>query len=914
VILGLVFPVTITYLEFRSREELQLMPQTEEEHNLEMAEMDEEVEGTGEKEKMVRQTPRPIREQRELNSKVSSYVTIRSGSICNSSTRINKIENGKIFPFDISLDSERDRMKNKRKNLKLGKKIYEFYGAPITKFWGHTMAYAVFLVLFTFVVLVRLAPQMSWQEAYVTAYLCTLGLEKIREVVSSEPVNFAQKLAVWIEKKWNPCDLAVIIFFLVGMSLRLNPATQDYGRVIYCLDIMYWYIRSLDFLSVNKYLGPYVTMIGKMVIDMIYFVVLLLVVLMSYGVARQGILNPDEEFSWVLVRSIFYMPYFMLYGEVFADRIDPQCGDGKGQVPCRPGMWINPAIMAIYLLIANILLVNLLIAVFKFSCCSLNYFLSFAATSFRGEQHVAGSVEEPALQSGDGVRAEAPPSAPSDHLLSHPLARQASAHQVSGKGRLLRPRTHDVQNIYDFEEECVEGYFREKETQLHMSTEEQVRFTTERVEMMSQRVEDINHREKESSACIKTLEFRLTKLEDLAEQTAASLAVIHRYIVTSMAEPAFGKLPSALSHRTMSSICDESEPSDEDPDERVQRLPLRNSEAPKIVEPTNEANFLEDHTAIKKSPSSSKVQFNEQRDSITSKSSLTPQMSSQDSIDRQSVFIGGRHQRRLSRTAIDRLGLMRQSTVPTRDTFNVQSTESDVVSEPILTRGSSVSQMEDTISNLIPAKQPVERSASVAVGGPMRRKNTINTSECSLYPPGGVLRPHLGLTRGEYTSITDDIENFSIRYSRPRSTSPLTHTFGPSFATSFSRQNSAEYQTLLSVESENLHAAEEADYHMMEGLIKRRLHRDSENLTVSLEELCSVKGESDSETEDNERRQFCTVRCENLPEGISPSPSAPNVTIDPASDSSPDEHIPKSQSANSIQTLKFQVKGNETSC
>lgn len=85
------------------------------------------------------------------------------------------------------------------------------------------------------------------------------------QVVASEPVNFAQKLMVWIEKKWNPCDLAVIIFFFVGLSLRLNPATRDYGRVIYCLDIMYWYIRSLDFLSVNKYLGPYVTMIGKMV-------------------------------------------------------------------------------------------------------------------------------------------------------------------------------------------------------------------------------------------------------------------------------------------------------------------------------------------------------------------------------------------------------------------------------------------------------------------------------------------------------------------------------------------------------------------------------------------------------------------------------------------------------------------------
>lgn len=33
--------------------------------------------------------------------------------------------------------------------------------------------------------------------------------------------------------------------------------------------------------------------------------------------------------------------------------------------PCKTGHWIVPAIMACYLLVANILLVNLLIAVFK---------------------------------------------------------------------------------------------------------------------------------------------------------------------------------------------------------------------------------------------------------------------------------------------------------------------------------------------------------------------------------------------------------------------------------------------------------------------------------------------------------------------------------------------------------------------
>ena len=57
-------------------------------------------------------------------------------------------------------------------------------------------------------------------------------------------------------------------------------------------------------------------------IDMLYFVIIMLVVLMSFGVSRQAILHPDEEPTWRLARNIFYMPYWMIYGEVFADSID----------------------------------------------------------------------------------------------------------------------------------------------------------------------------------------------------------------------------------------------------------------------------------------------------------------------------------------------------------------------------------------------------------------------------------------------------------------------------------------------------------------------------------------------------------------------------------------------------------------
>ena len=108
-------------------------------------------------------------------------------------------------------------------------------------------------------------------------------------------------------------------------------------------------------------------MISQMLEKMIHYIILMLIVLMSYGVFRQSLLYPNEEFSWFLVRDIFFKPYFMIYGELFADDIDPPCGNGtKPDVPpCVTGHWLNPLAMTAYLSIVCILMLNLLIAVFN---------------------------------------------------------------------------------------------------------------------------------------------------------------------------------------------------------------------------------------------------------------------------------------------------------------------------------------------------------------------------------------------------------------------------------------------------------------------------------------------------------------------------------------------------------------------
>lgn len=95
----------------------------------------------------------------------------------------------------------------------------------------------------------------SWQECFAIAFICTLGCEKLRELFSSEPVGVVQKIAVWSWNLWNPCDMVAVFIFLIGLTLRFREDTFEEGRVIYCSTCIYWYLRILNILSVNKYLG-----------------------------------------------------------------------------------------------------------------------------------------------------------------------------------------------------------------------------------------------------------------------------------------------------------------------------------------------------------------------------------------------------------------------------------------------------------------------------------------------------------------------------------------------------------------------------------------------------------------------------------------------------------------------------------
>ncbi|KAM5300155.1 transient receptor potential cation channel subfamily M member 3 isoform 18-T18 [Ctenodactylus gundi] len=429
---------------------------------------------------------------------------------------------------ESSRKKDEEEVQSRHRFIPLGRKIYEFYNAPIVKFWFYTLAYIGYLMLFNYIVLVKMERWPSTQEWIVISYIFTLGIEKMREILMSEPGKLLQKVKVWLQEYWNVTDLIAILLFSVGMVLRLQdqPFRSD-GRVIYCVNIIYWYIRLLDIFGVNKYLGPYVMMIGKMMIDMMYFVIIMLVVLMSFGVARQAILFPNEEPSWKLAKNIFYMPYWMIYGEVFADQIDPPCGQNEtredGKIiqlpPCKTGAWIVPAIMACYLLVANILLVNLLIAVFNNTFFEVKS-ISNQVWKFQRYQLIMTFHERPVLP---------PPLIIFSHMtmiFQHLCCRwrkHESDPDERDYGLKLFITDDELKKVHDFEEQCIEEYFREKDDRFNSSNDERIRVTSERVENMSMRLEEVNEREHSMKASLQTVDIRLAQLEDLIGRMATAL-------------------------------------------------------------------------------------------------------------------------------------------------------------------------------------------------------------------------------------------------------------------------------------------------------------------------------------------------------------------------------------------------------
>ncbi|XP_060615673.2 transient receptor potential cation channel subfamily M member 6 [Anolis sagrei] len=410
---------------------------------------------------------------------------------------------------------------NEQGTLPWTRKVYEFYSAPIVKFWFHTMAYLAFLMLFTYIVLVEMKPTPIVPEWLVIIYIFTTSIEKVREIFISEPGKFSQKVKVWIYEYWNFTDSVAIILFMIGFGLRwADLPLQTVGRLIYCLDIIFWYTRLLDFFAVNQHAGPYLTMVGKMTANMFYIVIMMAIVLLSFGVSRKAILSPHEQPSWTLARDIVFQPYWMMFGEVYAAEID-SC---ESNPDCPPGSFLTPFLQAVYLFVQYIIMVNLLIAFFN------NVYFDMKSISdklwkYNRYRYIMMYHEKPWLP---------PPFIILNHigilincLCHHHHRLPSELDQEEGHVELkLYLSDEELKKLHDFEEQCVEMYLHEKNESFHSSDSERIRVTAERVEDMFSQLKEVHEKVVFIKDALLGLDSQLGHLQDLSVLTVDTLKVI----------------------------------------------------------------------------------------------------------------------------------------------------------------------------------------------------------------------------------------------------------------------------------------------------------------------------------------------------------------------------------------------------
>ncbi|XP_032434283.1 transient receptor potential cation channel subfamily M member 6 isoform X5 [Xiphophorus hellerii] len=396
-------------------------------------------------------------------------------------------------------------------------RLYDFYTAPVVKFWFHTMSYLGFLMLFSYVILVKMEDQPSVQEWLVILYIVSTAVEKTREVLMSEPRKLRQKLKVWFSEYWNKSDFVAILLFLVGLSMRCQADPyRTGGHVAYSLDIIFWFIRVLDLLAVNQHAGPYLTMITKMTSNMFFIVVMMAIVLLSFGVSRQAILSPDHDPSWSLARDIVFQPYWMIFGEVYAGEHEP-CSDES----CPPESFLAPLLQAVYMFFQYIIMVNILIAFFN------NIYFDMASISnklwkYNRYRYIRTYQERPWLP-------------PPLILLSHvALAVRSIYRRFSGDAEQEERRSglklylglEDRKRLYEFEEKCVELYLHEKNEDLHSTPINRIRATAERADEMCGMVGEVSEKVNVIQDSLSELDGQLGQLQDLSVLAVDTLTLL----------------------------------------------------------------------------------------------------------------------------------------------------------------------------------------------------------------------------------------------------------------------------------------------------------------------------------------------------------------------------------------------------
>lgn len=259
--------------------------------------------------------------------------------------------------------------------------IWCYLKVPVRKFYANVLSYTAFVLLYSAVALQPISPEgLSTDETVLSIWVLLLAVEEIRQLLQLGLTWNAVK--TWFGSVWNKLDVLMYLVFALTYVIRsLSVAEQNVfdapktdllkiTKALYGINILQVYGRSLQFFALSASLGPKIVIFLSLFRELMQFLALLAVFVISYGIYIQTNLHPFTEISSATFFRIWYRPYFQIYGELMLDELaeETTClGSTMPFTDCGGLLHFEqviPVITGIYLLITSIMLLNMLIAAF----------------------------------------------------------------------------------------------------------------------------------------------------------------------------------------------------------------------------------------------------------------------------------------------------------------------------------------------------------------------------------------------------------------------------------------------------------------------------------------------------------------------------------------------------------------------
>nr|KAG5708607.1 hypothetical protein BaRGS_033028 [Batillaria attramentaria] len=228
--------------------------------------------------------------------------------------------------------------------------------AYLNSVWEGQFFYVLFLALYGHVLIFKLGRELSPWDIVLVIWVTSYILEEIITIGG--------------------------IFKFILHAVPGPYAMHEVGRVFLCLDYLVFFLRLLKSLIANRSIGPMLPMIWNMLGDLIPFLVILFVFVFAYAVTSEALLHPGTDwhplYLLFLPRAGFW-PIFGEYGLEAADGSEDCVANkswytigGGSTCPSRVGSHVVPVLLGLYILITNVLMLNLLIAYFNNSFNAVN--------------------------------------------------------------------------------------------------------------------------------------------------------------------------------------------------------------------------------------------------------------------------------------------------------------------------------------------------------------------------------------------------------------------------------------------------------------------------------------------------------------------------------------------------------------